>query len=479
MDRQDGGQDGDRRVRELVRSKALINRGRARVFRAAILMATLGASFLLAPSMAGAASVRSEFYGIVQTPATLDNQDLQGLQATHVRTVRYLFQWESVQPLNGTDYRWGPSDNFMGRFASHGIRAVPTVWGNPKWVGNLNDTSRPPIGSAHDRAAWQTFLKAVVARYGPNGYYWTHGYQQDYGPNAVPLPITSYQIWNEPNLKKYFIPYPAPKEYAQLLQLSSNAIKSVDPKAKIVLGGMPGNGDVKAWTFLDSLYKQTKVPQVQRFFDATALHPYADTIAHVQSQVSQFRQVMKKHGDAATPLWISEIAWGSAPPDSRGINKGPQGQAKMLKDAYNLFLNHRAVWNIANIFWYHWRDPKHSQASCTFCSSAALLNFNRTKKPAFTAFKTFAGDVTAPTATITGGPANGSTTSDTTPTFSFKSSQAGSTFQCKFDAKPFLACASPYTSKALTNGAHSFSVRAVDPAGNLSPIVKRSFTVAP
>ena len=31
------------------------------------------------------------------------------------------------------------------------------------------------------------------------------------------------------------------------------------------------------------------------------------------------------------------IAWGSAPPDSRGINKGPQGQAKMLKDAYNLF----------------------------------------------------------------------------------------------------------------------------------------------
>ena len=50
---------------------------------------------------------------------------------------------------------------------------------------------------------------------------------------------------------------------------------------------------------------------------------------------------MKKHGDAATPLWISEVAWGSAPPDSHGINKGPTGQAKMLKDAYNLFLSHR------------------------------------------------------------------------------------------------------------------------------------------
>ena len=143
----------------------------------------------------------------------------------------------------------------------------------------------------------------------------------------------------------------------------------------------------------------------------------------------------------------------------------------MLTDAYNLFLSHRAAWNIANIFWYHWRDPKHSQASCTFCSSAALLNFNRTKKPAYTAFKNFAADITAPKATITAGPAGGSTVHDSTPTFSFKSSQAGSTFQCRFDSRPLLACPSPYTAKpALANGAHKFTVRAVDAAGNREPV---------
>ncbi len=424
--------------------------------------------------------MRSEFFGIVQTAATLDNQDLQSLKATHVRTVRYLFQWESIQPKNASTFRWGPSDNFVGRLAHSGIRAVPTVWGNPKWVDGLNDTSRPPIDHPQDRVAWQNFLKAVANRYGPSGTYWSNGYKQDWGANAIPLPIQSYQIWNEPNLKKYFIPYPAPKEYAQLLQLSSTALKSVDPKAQVVLGGMPGSGDVNASVFLDQLYKQVKVPNVQRFFDAAALHPYAPTISQVQSQITQFRSIMKKHGDAATPLWISEIAWGSAPPDSRGINKGPAGQAQMLKDAYNLILSHRATWNIKNIFWYHWRDPKQSHASCTFCSSAALLNFNRTKKPAYAQFKSFAGDVTAPKATITAGPAAGSTTHDKTPTFSFKSSQAGSTFQCRFDSKPLAACASPYTpNTALTNGAHTFSVRAIDAAGNLSPIVSRSFTVAP
>ena len=36
---------------------------------------------------------------------------------------------------------------------------------------------------------------------------------------------------------------------------------------------------------------------------------------------------MVSHGDKATPLWITEFAWGSGPPDSAGINKGLSGQA--------------------------------------------------------------------------------------------------------------------------------------------------------
>ena len=188
---------------------------------------------------------------------------------------------------------------------------------------------------------------------------------------------------------------------------------------------------------------------------------------------------MRQGHDAAKPLWISEIAWGSAPKDSVGINQGPQGQARMLRNAYRLILANRAAWHVQRLFWYHWRDPLHTMASCTFCSSAGLMRNDRSPKPAFAAFKSFSAVTTPPSASITSGPAQGSVVHDSTPTFSFKSSRAGSTFQCRVDSGALRACGSPFTTATLSNGAHSFAVRAVDAAGNVSATLTRSFTVAP
>ena len=56
-------------------------------------------------------------------------------------------------------------------------------------------------------------------------------------------------------------------------------------------------------------------------------------------------------------------------------------------------------------------------------------------------------------------------TSDRTPTFRFASSEAGSTFQCKLDGKPFRRCRSPFTTKPLALGPHTFKVRARDDSG--------------
>lgn len=58
---------------------------------------------------------------------------------------------------------------------------------------------------------------------------------------------------------------------------------------------------------------------------------------------------------------------------------------------------------------------------------------------------------------------------DRTPTFRFSSNESGSTFQCKLDGKPFRSCRSPFTTKRLTLGKHTFKVRARDDSGKLDP----------
>jgi hypothetical protein len=80
---------------------------------------------------------------------------------------------------------------------------------------------------------------------------------------------------------------------------------------------------------------------------------------------------------------------------------------------------------------------------------------------------TFTLDTQAPTTAIDGGPAGD--TGSTTATFSFSSSESGSTFQCSLDNGPVTNCTSPKTYNGLAAGAHTFTVNAVDRAGNADP----------
>ncbi|MCA1683541.1 MAG: calcium-binding protein, partial [Actinobacteria bacterium] len=88
-------------------------------------------------------------------------------------------------------------------------------------------------------------------------------------------------------------------------------------------------------------------------------------------------------------------------------------------------------------------------------------------------------DTVAPDTSITSGPANGSTINDPTPRFDFQSNDPGASFKCRVDSDPFTSCTSPKTTARLTDGAHTFEVKAIDAAGNEDATpASRSFTVA-
>lgn len=80
------------------------------------------------------------------------------------------------------------------------------------------------------------------------------------------------------------------------------------------------------------------------------------------------------------------------------------------------------------------------------------------------ASSSFTVDTKAPKSKIKRGP-KGETT-DSTPTFRFKSNEAESEAACKLDRKPFRPCRSPKKYKQLKPGDHKFEVGFTDAAGN-------------
>jgi hypothetical protein len=79
-------------------------------------------------------------------------------------------------------------------------------------------------------------------------------------------------------------------------------------------------------------------------------------------------------------------------------------------------------------------------------------------------------DTGAPDTVITANPSNPSASADAL--FSFSGSDGGTgvaSLECALDGAAFAPCTSPASYTGLSNGAHSFQVRAVDGAGNIDP----------
>jgi hypothetical protein len=353
-----------------------------RVARRGVALAVLWAAALATP--AGAA-VPDGFWGIVPINP-VNESEFQKMGNGGVDTFRHLTLWPSIEPRRD-QYNWGALDSVVGSSAMNGIEVLPFIYGTPEWArggcGGLDEDScmrYPPLNKTA-AAAWQDLLREFVARYGPQGSFWS-------GSEVPFVPITQVQIWNEPSSLTYWRPKPKPKQYAKLVRMSDNAIDSVDPSVEVVLAGVfpsPEGGDRFRYTrFLGDFYDARKI---KKSFDVAAFHPYARTIARLQNQIAKMRQIMRQGGVSGKSLWISEIGWGSDPPvANRPLIKGIDGQREMLEQSFNLIAAKRAAWKLEGALWYSWRDPGITYGNCPFCSSSGLLKENGDPKPAWHAY---------------------------------------------------------------------------------------------
>jgi hypothetical protein len=333
-----------------------------------------------------------EFFG-VSPQGPMAAEDFERLRDAGAGTVRLLFDWASIQRSPG-DCRpdlqagvcdWTELDKVVGNAAAHGVRVMPVIAGSRGFrhedelaLGEPLD-GRPPI-EGEDLTAWREFVEATAARYGRGGTFWDD-FRELTGATAS-TPVHTWQIWNEQNGRPYWPPEPDASEYAVLLKESSEAIQGADPDAEIVLGGLFGTAAVKSTTYLEELYEAEGIEEA---FDAIAIHPYSPDVEGIEVQAEWARQAAAAAGDEGVGLWVTELGWGSAE-NGHPLEQGPDGQAQLLSESFELLESHREDWNVRGVVWFTWQDREDEEV-CEFCRNAGLFDAAGEPKPAWSSFQ--------------------------------------------------------------------------------------------
>jgi polysaccharide biosynthesis protein PslG len=359
-------------------------------------MALLGAG-VFAPA---AQALPPKFWGVVPQ-GQLEPEQFARIKRGGVDSIRIAIPWASVQPVPGGTPEWSAVDTVVARATQSGIDVLPYIYGAPTWAVPQADVPGthglaaaprhlPAAGKA--ATAWAAFLQLAVGRYGPSGSFWAEN------PTLRARPIRTWQIWNEENFK-YFVTRPNPAEYGKLVRISSAAIRSVDPGAKIILGGLfarPREAEYKvkppqayfATDFLTQVYRRT--PGIKSKFDGIALHPYTVSYQRLSPDIEEVREVLKANHDAGKGLWITELGWSSGRRE-RGDSfaKGPKGQVMQLQGAFSVLSDNQAKWHLKGVYWFSLEDgPK---GACNFCDGSGLFATGFVAKRSWSAFVKFAG----------------------------------------------------------------------------------------
>jgi hypothetical protein len=318
----------------------------------------------------------------VSPQGTTTRSDFQLMREAGVDSVRLPLSWAAVQPENPTvaEPNWAAFDHEVALAGEVGIRVMPFLAAAPRWAApSWNDL---PVTSAWQRWGWSTFIRDAEERYGPFGELWEEN------PDLPYLPIRRWEIWNEENIVT-FSRRPEPARFATLIRISGRLLHSLDPGSKVILGGLFGRPlqippNVASGDFLSRVYRARRV---KPYFDGVALHPYVADAGAMRSELANLRRVMAVHHDAATPLYVTELGWGSSPGPTRW-ERGLYGQAEQLSRAFEILSENRLRWRIGGAWWFTWSDEG---GTCQFCRSAGLLTAKREAKPSWYRFNAWTG----------------------------------------------------------------------------------------
>ena len=222
---------------------------------------------------------------------------------------RWPLYWDRVELQPGS-YDWSAYDRLVAADIRNGLNINAILLGRPGfWQdgGSIINLFAPVFANGTDNGnaetlinpdnAWAQFVHYAVTRYRPGGVLAQHnGFGAGQG-------ISAWEVWNEPDIPQFWTG--GSEAYARLLKTAAIVIKTVDPQAQVIFGGLLYASDQ---SFLTQVLHQFRTDPLRHqfnwFFDIMAVHSYEDPWRSgwltkvVQDTLSQY--------ELARPVWVNE-----------------------------------------------------------------------------------------------------------------------------------------------------------------------------
>ncbi|HEV7481968.1 MAG TPA: hypothetical protein VGO13_02590 [Solirubrobacterales bacterium] len=226
-----------------------------------------------------------------------------------VGTVRRDAFWSAIEPTaphRGVhSYRWHRTDLLVAALARSGLRWYPILDYGVAWADHGDWQAPPTAAHVRDYAA---FAGAMADRYGVGGSFWRAH------PGLPTVPVSNYEIWNEPNVR-HFWPHQsyAPARLARMYLGARTRVEAADPDGQVVLGGLSAIG---VEGFLARMVRAQ--PRLRDRLQAVAFHPYgggdhaglSTTYTRIRALRAALDRLVPSH---PVPIEITETGWAVPP----------------------------------------------------------------------------------------------------------------------------------------------------------------------
>ena len=150
-----------------------------------------------------------------------------------VRWSREELSWANLEPNVKGQYNWGPYDYRLSLNAANGISVVGMLLTTPRWASTNPNAPDYYWYEPTNYNDYYDFVRTAVTRWKGQ--------------------INTWEIWNEPNHHgtwNCLDNCDRAVKYAQLLQGAYQAVKSADPTARVLIGGIyvhDANNETRGW----------------------------------------------------------------------------------------------------------------------------------------------------------------------------------------------------------------------------------------